>query len=96
MRDGKIKNILIRAAGAVFALCLLVVSLVYCTTLLERKDSREKYGKFFEHASDMDVILLGTSHVLNSVFPWSFGRITGSLRIIWADMPIRYLRHTGS
>ena len=69
MRDGKIKNILIRAAGAVIALCLLVVSLAYCTTLLERKDSREKYGKFFEHASDMDVIFLGTSHVLNSVFP---------------------------
>ena len=69
MKKSDVKKILIRIGGCALAVCLLAVSLVLCTSLLERKDSREKYAKFFEHASDMDVLFLGTSHVLNSVFP---------------------------
>ena len=64
-----IKKILIRIIGVIVALCVLAAALFSCTSLLERKDSREKYGKFFEHASDMDVLFFGTSHVLNSIFP---------------------------
>lgn len=71
------RRICIRIAGAAIALCLLAASLGYCTSLLERKDSEEKYGKFFEHASDMDVLFFGTSHVLNSVFPMELWRDYG-------------------
>lgn len=64
-----VKRIIIRIAGAAVAVCVLIAALYSVTSLLERKESEEKYGKFFEHASDMDVLFLGTSHVLNSVFP---------------------------
>ena len=63
------KIIFIRIAGVLIALLILAGALSSCTSLLERKDSQEKYEKFFEHASDMDVLFFGTSHVLNSIFP---------------------------
>ena len=43
--------------------------LIGVTRVLERKESRNKYEPFFEHAEDIDVLFLGTSHVLNGVFP---------------------------
>ncbi len=63
------KTIIIRITGIIIAISLLAWALSSCTSLFERKDSVEKYGKFFEHASDMDVLFFGTSHVLNSVYP---------------------------
>lgn len=69
MTKEKIKTIFIRMIGVAVAACVLIIALFSCATLLERKDSAEKYWNFFPHAADMDVLFLGTSHVLNSVFP---------------------------
>ena len=69
MPKEKVKKISIRILGVTAALCVLACAFFACTSLLERKDSAEKYGNFFPHATDMDVLFLGTSHVLNSVFP---------------------------
>lgn len=36
---------------------------------MEKKDSKYKYGPFFEEENDFDVLFLGTSHVINGIFP---------------------------
>ena len=52
---------------AVFLLCAAI--LCPLTKLTERKSSVEKYHDFFAQKADFDVLFLGSSHVLNAVFP---------------------------
>lgn len=61
----KIKNII----GCIVTLCLTIVILSNLTATMERKDSVEKYGDFFEQDADFDVLFMGTSHVINGVYP---------------------------
>lgn len=54
--------------------CMIVAVLLVCvlgkaTNIMQRKSSDYKYMHFFEHSEDIDVVFLGTSHVLNSIFP---------------------------
>ena len=54
--------------------CIITVSLTVCflfrlTDLMERKSSDIKYADFFEQDEDFDVLFMGTSHVINAVFP---------------------------
>ena len=57
-----------RAAGCVITL-ILTIGLLFCmTNLTERKTSDNKYHDFFQDR-DYDVLFMGTSHVINSVFP---------------------------
>ncbi len=58
-----------RIINCIIVLILTVAMLAGVTRVLERKESRNKYEPFFEHADDIDVLFLGTSHVLNGVFP---------------------------
>jgi len=48
---------------------MTVSMLGYLTKLVERKNSFWKYAPFFQQKADYDVLLLGTSHVLNGFFP---------------------------
>lgn len=50
---------------------LLLCAVILCplTKLTERKASIEKYHDFFEQEADFDVLFMGSSHVLNAVFP---------------------------
>lgn len=50
-------------------LIILTFILVKCSDIMQRKSSDYKYIPFFEHASDYDVLFMGTSHVINAVFP---------------------------
>ena len=50
-------------AGLVFA------GLGYAAKVTERKDSVNKYAEFYDQEGDFDVLFLGQSRVLNSVFP---------------------------
>jgi len=50
-------------------LAILFVCLYFVMRIPERKDSREKYSDFFEYADDIDVLLLGSSHVINGINP---------------------------
>ncbi|WP_026488652.1 hypothetical protein [Butyrivibrio sp. XBB1001] len=61
----KIKKILV----FMFTLILLGVALGSITPLFERKASYEKYADFFDEREDIDVWFLGSSHMLNAVFP---------------------------
>ena len=52
----------------VFCLLLLAV-LSHASGVLERKESRNKFGPFFEQKENFDVLFLGNSHMVNGVFP---------------------------
>lgn len=58
-----------RLLSCIVAAVLLVVSLKYLTDLLQRKSSDNKYKLFFEQKENFDVLLMGTSHVINGIFP---------------------------
>lgn len=64
-----VKKTLGRVLSCVIALVLLLFSLGKATDILQRKASDIKYSPFFEHAEDYDVLFLGSSHVMNAVFP---------------------------
>ncbi len=46
-----------------------VASLVFQKIHIQRKSSDFKYRPFFEQEEDFDIIFLGTSHVINGIFP---------------------------
>ena len=48
---------------------LVIAGIVYLSDLTERKESNNKFSEFYEQEEDYDVLFLGSSHVLNSVFP---------------------------
>lgn len=56
-------------AGVAVTICLTVLLLGYMTDLMERKASDVKYMDFFDQKEDFDVLFMGTSHVINAVFP---------------------------
>ena len=47
---------------------LIVMGLMYFSNLTERKDSKEKFAGFYGE-EEIDVLFLGSSHVLNGIFP---------------------------
>ena len=51
------------------AIALTVSMLAYLTELVERKNSRQKYEQFKTQQADFDVLFMGTSHVINGVYP---------------------------
>ena len=60
----------LKAIFSFVVVCLLVVTgMAYLSDLTERKESNNKFSEFYEQEEDYDVLFLGSSHVLNSVFP---------------------------
>ena len=65
------------------AICVLAWALALCVCLLaadrltRRDDSARKYAPFFEEKQDIDVLFLGTSHVLDGVSPMELWRDYG-------------------
>ena len=57
------------AGNCIITVCLTACILLCLTNLMERKASEEKYADFFEQKEDFDVLFMGTSHVINGVFP---------------------------
>ena len=64
-RKCKIQSVI----GCIITLGIIIMLLWYSTDLMERKESRLKYISFFEQEADFDVLFLGTSHVINGIFP---------------------------
>ena len=50
-------------------LCITICLLCKATDLLELKTSDKKYADFFKQKEPFDVLFLGTSHVINGIFP---------------------------
>ncbi|MCH5345282.1 MAG: hypothetical protein J1E64_14740 [Acetatifactor sp.] len=57
------------AISCIITVCLTVCFLSNLTDLMERKASRIQYSDFFDQEEDFDVLFVGTSHVMNGVFP---------------------------
>lgn len=56
--------------GKVLLFCVILVGcLTKVVSVLERKTSDIKYTPFFEQEVDYDVLFMGSSHVVNGVFP---------------------------
>ena len=70
------KNIQRLLKTGIFAL-IVVALLGVLSDILERKESRAKIAPFFERAEDVDVLFLGSSHVLSSVYPMELWRDYG-------------------
>lgn len=58
-----------RMISCIIVILLLIGVLGKVSDITQRKDSDYKYKPFFEHANDIDVLFVGTSHMLNAVFP---------------------------
>ena len=58
-----------RIASCLIIVCLTVAMLSVLTDITEKKSSVEKYFHFFEQDSDFDVLFMGSSKVINAVFP---------------------------
>ena len=65
----KCKSVLKRAFCVLLCLALAVGGLALLTDVTQRKDSVSKYSTFWADCSDLDILYLGTSHILNAVFP---------------------------
>lgn len=63
--QGKIK----KALCAVLFVALLMLVLQRAAFLVERKDSMEKYQPFYDQKEPFDVLIIGTSHAINGIFP---------------------------
>lgn len=48
---------------------ILLVLILLTSKIVQRKDSLKKYREFFEIAEQVDVLFLGSSHVLNGINP---------------------------
>lgn len=57
------------AISCIITVCLTVCFLSGLTDLMERKSSKIKYTDFFEQDEDFDVLFMGSSHVINAVYP---------------------------
>lgn len=58
-----------RAAGLVILAGILAFGINTAANVLERKSSDFKYAPFFEQDEDFDVLFMGTSHVMQGIFP---------------------------
>lgn len=63
------KKKIFRIISCIITCCLTIFILCGLTDLLERKSSEQKYYDFFNQEQDFDVLFMGTSHVINAVFP---------------------------
>ncbi len=69
MKNSKTRKYIRRGAELLLFLCLLAAAFVLAARLVERKDSAAKNGDYFELAGRADVLLLGSSHMINGINP---------------------------
>lgn len=70
---GKVKRI----AGIGLWLLVFVVGLFALDRAMRRDDSERKYSAFFGETQDFDVFFLGTSHVMDAIYPIELWRDFG-------------------
>ncbi|SCY08494.1 hypothetical protein SAMN02910292_00824 [Lachnospiraceae bacterium XBB2008] len=63
------KCILLRILSCVMVLVLTVLALSGLSKITQRKKDVNRYAAFFDHPGDMDVLFMGSSHMLNATFP---------------------------
>ncbi len=83
-----------RLLSCMGVLCLLVVLLAGLSSLLQNKLSKAKNAAFLQQEENFDVLFLGTSHVINGIFPmelWEhYGIVSYNLGAHGAPLPTDY------
>ena len=67
------------------ALCLTAGLLGGLTALTQKKDSYAKHAEFFEQKEDYDVFFVGSSRMMNGVFPMELWEDHGFVSYNWAQ-----------
>ena len=80
--------------NATIGLILVIVSVFLVSRLMEYKEARYKNKDFFAQKKDLDVIFLGSSHVVNGILPmeiWDeYGIPSYNLASHGSIMPVNY------
>ena len=66
-----------RVFGVILWCALLALCLFGLERFFRREDGAQKYSAFFEETQPIDVFFLGTSHVMDAVYPMEIWRDTG-------------------
>lgn len=74
-----------RILSCLAACCLTLSLLGGLTWLTQKKDSYAKHAEFFEDSADCDVFLVGSSRMMNGVFPMELWEHTGIASYNWAQ-----------
>lgn len=86
----KLKRIL----GLIIILTLVIVQIVMYSRVVNRKSDEIKYDMFFEQEEDFEVLFMGSSHVLNGVFPmelWNdYGIVSYNMGGHGCTIPLSY------
>ena len=87
------KNIIKAIFSTFIVVGMIVLGLIYFSDITERKDSREKYEDFYSSAN-IDVLFLGSSHVLNGILPmelWNeYGIVSYNMAGTGNRIPLNY------
>ena len=63
------KKNLQRLGAVLLTLLLIIIGLKAANKILRNNESNFKYDPFFKNKTDYDVFFMGSSHVLNGIFP---------------------------
>ena len=74
-----------RILSCLIALCLTLALLGGLTRLTQKKDSYAKHAEFFEQKADYDVFFVGSSRMMNGVFPMELWEDRGVVSYNWAQ-----------
>lgn len=74
-----------RILSCLAACCLTLSLLGGLTRLTQKKDSYAKHAEFFEDSAACDVFLVGSSRMMNGVFPMELWEHTGIASYNWAQ-----------
>ncbi len=66
-----------RVIGVLCLLIILLTCIYRVNWLLARKESNNRYASFFSDETDIDVLLLGASHIRHGIFPMELWRDYG-------------------
>ena len=66
-----------RILGVILWLIVFAIGLFALDDVMRRDDSERKYGSFFKDTQGFDVFFLGTSHVMDAVYPIEMWRDYG-------------------
>lgn len=81
--------------SCIMTFLLFIICLCALSSLVERKDSRNKYMDFFTEKENFDVLFLGSSHVINGIYPmelWNdYGIVSYNMGGHGNRMPTNYI-----
>lgn len=87
------KNIIKSIFSTLVVVGMIVLGLIYFSDITERKDSNEKYDDFY-NSGNIDVLFLGSSHVLNGILPmelWNeYGIVSYNMAGTGNRLPLNY------